>query len=613
MKSGTALPALMLLAVSLGQAQLQPTFTITTVAGTGTNGFEGDGGQAVSAALNFPQDLVLDSDGSLYIADCFNQRIRKIAADGTISTVAGNGSVGFSRDSIAASSATFSNPCNIALDRSGGLYIGDATNHAVRRWSGGNVTTVAGNGTAGFSGDNAAARDALLNLPLGMVADSSGNLYFTDSLNNRIRKIASDGKISTLAGGAPGYLGDGGAALDARFTAPRDLALDSAGNLYVADTFNHRIRKIAVDGTVSTVAGGSERGFAGDGGLATKAKLNYPQGVAVDARGNIYIADTANNRIRMVTEDGIIATIGGSGSFGSYGDGVPAKTAQLRFPSGIVADSGGNVWITDDQNSRIRKLTRNAAPATTTPSIERVIMSKAFGGASAVAPGSWVEIYGTNLASVTREWTPADFDGDAAPVSLDGVYVTIGGVHANVAFISPAQVNIVIPSDAAPGEQEVVLMRGTASSAPYRVQVKATQPGLFAPADWNAGGTQYVAALLPDQSTYVLPGGVRTDVPSRPAHKGETITLYGTGFGSVTPYVKAGDVPRQATWLNLPVRFSFGDIPATVSSAGLVPGTIGLYRFDVVVPNVESRGPVELKFSLDAAGGEQKLYTVVED
>jgi len=517
--------------------------------------------------------------------------------------------VGYSGDGGAATSATFQNPCGIALDGSGGIYIADTGNDAIRKVSGSTISTVAGNGSSGFSGDDAAAKDAMLFVPLGMVVDSSGNLYFADSFNHRIRKIATDGKISSIVGGSPGYLGDGGPAIDARLSAPRDLALDAGGNLYIADTFNHSIRKVAPDGTITTVAGGNTRGFYGDGGPATNARLNYPQGVAVDGSGNIYIADTANNRIRMVTENGIIATIAGSGSFGQGGDGGPAKNAQLRFPSGIIADASGNVWITDDQNSRVRKLTRDAAPENAAPSIGRVITSSMFGGSTDIAAGAWVEIYGSNLAPDSRQWTAADFDGDSAPMSLDGVTVTVGGVHAYVAYISPNQVNVLIPSNAGLGEQPVQVTRGTSASPPFTVTVKAIEPGLLAPSSLNLSGAQYAAALLPDQVTYVMPTGES----GRPARPGETITLYGNGFGSVTPNVKAGEIVRQASVLDLPVHFYFGETQATVTFAGLAPGAMGLYRFDVVTPALQAGDAVPLTFTLDGVKGKQTLFTVVRD
>jgi uncharacterized protein (TIGR03437 family) len=601
-------PYLLLAGAILAAAQsyAQPVYTISTVAGNGTHGFEGDGGQGTSAALNYPQDLALGADGNIYIADCFNQRIRRMSADGTITTVSGNGNMGYSGDGGAATSATFRNPCAIALDSSGAIYVADADNHAVRKISGSNISSLAGNGSSGFSGDNAAAKDALLNVPLGMAIDSSGNLYFADALNNRIRKIAADGKVSTVAGGAAGYMGDGGAAVEARLAAPRDVALDSGGNLYIADTFNHRIRKIAPDGTITTVAGGAGRGFQGDGGKAIDAMLNYPQGVAVDAGGNIFIADTGNNRIRVVMEGGTIFTIAGRGSFGDTGDGGPAKNAQLRFPSGITVDASGNVWITDDQNSRVRKLTRDV---NTAPSISRVITSTAFGGVTEIAPGAWVEIYGSDLSTSTREWSSTDFEGDSAPVSLDGVRVTIGAVPSYVAYVSPVQVNVLIPSNAGLGRQRLTVTRGTAASEAFEVTVKATQPGLLAPLSLELNGKQYLAAVTSGDAAYIHPS---PDLGRR-ARAGETITLYGTGFGPVTPYVEAGKFFTHSTAVELPVRFYFGDVEATLVDAGMVAGAMGMYQFRIIVPDVPPGDTVPVSFTVDSVKGQQVLYTAVSE
>ena len=335
---------------------------ISTVAGTGRQGFSGDGAAATAAQLSNPEDVTLDGSGNLYIADFWNQRIRKVDSAGNISTVAG-GAVG---DGGAAVAARLIYPRDVAPDGSGNLYIADNSNHRIRKVdSSGNITTVAGNGTSGFSGDGAAAGAARLNYPSGVALDGSGNLYIADQWNSRIRKIAtvpgfsagilSSGVITTVAGGGSS-LGDGAAATAARLNHPRGVALDGSGNLYIADSSNHRIRKVDTAGNITTVAGTGTSGSSGDGGAATAAQLSSPQGVALDGSGNLYIADRSNHRIRKVNSSGIITTVAGTGTAGFSGDGAAATAAQLSSPSGVALDGSGNLYIADHLNGRIRKV-----------------------------------------------------------------------------------------------------------------------------------------------------------------------------------------------------------------------------------------------------------------
>lgn len=223
------------------------------------------------------------------------------------------------------------------------------------------ISTVAGTGTYGFSGDGAAATAAELSLPTGVAVDAGNNIYFSDNANNRIRKISAAGVITTIAGdgpssGAGSYGGDGGAAISAQINSPGQVAIDGAGNLYIADTHNSRIRKVSTSGIISTIAGSDSCGFAGDGAAATLAKLNYPAGVVVDASGNVYISDTRNNRIRKVSATGIITTIAGTDSMGFSGDGGAASAAELRGPGYLTLDGSGNLYFTDGGNNRVRKI-----------------------------------------------------------------------------------------------------------------------------------------------------------------------------------------------------------------------------------------------------------------
>jgi hypothetical protein len=324
--------------------------TITTVAGTGIGGFSGDGGQATSAELNYPYGVAIDSDGNLYIGDTYNGRVRKVDGSGTITTVAGTGAFGFSGDGGAATSAELYYPYGVAVDGSGTLYIADSGNSAVRRVDGsGTITTIAGTGTAGFSGDGGQATSAELDGPHGVVPDDSGNLYVADAGNNRVRRVDGSGTITTIAGtGTAGFSGDGGQATsaDLNLTQGTGLAVDGSANLYVADTLNNRVRKIDGSGTITTVAGTGAEGFSGDGGPAASAELNYPLAVAADSSRNLYIADFWNHRVRKVEgPDTVPPTTTISGPSGTSNDPTPTfifssepgSTFECKLDSGSYA------------------------------------------------------------------------------------------------------------------------------------------------------------------------------------------------------------------------------------------------------------------------------------
>jgi uncharacterized protein (TIGR03437 family) len=448
--------------------------------------------------------------------------------------------------------------------------------------------------------------------PFAAVTDSSGNLYISDSKNNRVRIVAPGGTISTVAGnGWTGTAqGDGGPASTASVYLPQGLAVDVAGNLYIADTLNNRIRRVsAADGTISTVAGTGTAGKSGDGGLATSAQLNNPWAVAVDAAGDLFIADYLNSRIREVTPNGIINTIAGGTGIGYTGDNVniPATNAKLNFPTGVTVDSSGHVYIADSGNNVIRMLTPQAPGVTS----GGVVSAAAFGGFSSVAPGSWIEIYGSNLSVGSRSWNTGDFSGATAPTSLDGTSVTIGGQAAFIDYISGGQVNVQVPSGVGSGSQPLVVKTPYGTSATYTVNVNTVQPGLLAPASFNIGGTQYAAALFDDGKTYVLPTGAIAGVTSRPAKAGDTITVYGVGFGPVSPTTPAGQIAQQKNNLTTAVQFSFGQTPAQATYSGLEPTAVGLYQFNLVVPAVIA-GRTPLTFTLGGSSGTQTLYVATQ-
>jgi len=331
---------------------------ISTVAGNGTAGYSGDGGPAASAELSYPYSVAVDSAGTFYIADN-NNSVRKVNASGVISTLAGNGTAGYSGDGGPATSARLSGPAGVAVDGAGNLYIADQSNQRIRKVTAatGIITTVAGNGTAGYSGDGGPATSAELNFPAGVAVDSAGNLYIADYNNSVIRKVNTSGIMTTVAGnGTGGYSGDSGPATSAELYLPIGVAVDGTGNLYIADTGNQRIRKVDASGIITTVAGNGTAGYSGDGGLAISAQLDRPTSAAVDSAGNLYIADTGNQRIRKVNASGIITTVAGNGTFGYSGDGGAATSAEFYDPDGVAVDSAGNLYIADANNQRIRKV-----------------------------------------------------------------------------------------------------------------------------------------------------------------------------------------------------------------------------------------------------------------
>jgi sugar lactone lactonase YvrE len=335
--------------------KVDSTNNITTFAGNSGYGFAGDAGPAINAQLSAPRGIAVDSSGNIYLADRWNNRIRKIAS-GTLSTIAGNGQGNFGGDGGAAASAQFSGPSGVAVDKAGNIYISDFLNNRVRIVSpSGVVTTFAGNGNSGFSGDGGAAASAQLSQPAGLAIDSAGNLYIADSNNAAVRKVTQGGIISTVAGtgGSQGFSGDGGAATSAKLGAPFGVAIDASGNLYIADFYGW-IRKVnASTGVIATIGGNGTIGYSGDGGSATAAQFYNPLGVAVDSSGNVYVADSNNGAVRMIA-NGIVSTIAGNGTLSYTGDGGPASSAQFSQLSGIAVDAQGNIYVADTGNNAIR-------------------------------------------------------------------------------------------------------------------------------------------------------------------------------------------------------------------------------------------------------------------
>jgi len=334
---------------------------ILAYAGTGTQGYSGDGAAATAGRLRNPEGVSVAANGDLYIADTGNDAIRKVnVLTGVITTVAG-GSNGYAGDGGPATAAKLKNSQDVAVAANGDLYIADTSNHVIRKVTAatGIITTVVGTGSQGSSGDGGAATSAKLRNPAGIAVAANGDLYIGDTGNDKIRKVtAATGIITSYAGtGTAGYTGDGGAATAARLAAPQGLAL-AGGDLYIADTGNHAVRKVtAATGNISTYAGTGTAGFLGDGGAATSARLSGPQAVSLNLAGDLFIADTGNNRLRRVAVSGAITTIAGTGTAGGTGDGGPATAARISSPRGVTVSGTGAYYIGDQGNDRARKVT----------------------------------------------------------------------------------------------------------------------------------------------------------------------------------------------------------------------------------------------------------------
>ncbi len=348
---------------------------ITTIAGSSGTSL-GDGGPATNASLIGPFDVALDGKGNYYITDGYHDLIRKVDAAGIITTVAGNGGEGYNGDGIPATMAMLNRPIGLLVDHWGNIYFSDAFNHRVRKVdTTGIITTVAGNGNTVYNGDNIAAVSAAINDPHFLALDDSGNLFITEYEGRRIRKVNPSGIIATIAGtGIAGYSGDGGPATAANINMPYGIVLDS-GNIIFSDDQEDVVRNIDAAGIITTIAGDPVATTPGDGGPATAARLNGPIGVALDAAGNLYIGDASYYRVRRVDRyTRIISTIAGTGTVGFSGDGGPATNAKVSQPAGLAFDTSGNLYIADFGNYRIR-LIHNAALSVGSPSMSATSVS----------------------------------------------------------------------------------------------------------------------------------------------------------------------------------------------------------------------------------------------
>ena len=346
--------------------RIGPDGAITTHAGTAEPGDSGDGGPAVEARLGSIAGMAVDSLGNMYVADTGNHRVRRIDVAGTITTYAGTGEPGDSGDGGPAAEARLSSPYGVAADTAGNVYVADTGNHRVRRIdAAGTITTYAGTGEPGDCVDGGPAAEARLSSPYGVAADTAGNVYVADTGNHRVRRIDATGTITTYAGtGEPGDSGDGGPAAEARLSSPFQVAADTVGDVYVVDRTSHRVRRIDTAGVIAAYAGTGQPFDAGDGGPAAGGRFDLVQGVAVDALGNVYVADRGAHRVRRIDAAGTITTLAGTGQRGYAGDGGTAAEAELAFPAGVAVDPAGYVYVADTGNHAVRAINPDGTIAT---------------------------------------------------------------------------------------------------------------------------------------------------------------------------------------------------------------------------------------------------------
>ena len=401
---------------------------LTIVAGNGIGsywgGFSGEGGPATQASLMGPYGIAVDTKGNLYIADTGNSRIRKVGPDGIIVTIAGNGQMGFSGDGGPATEASLGSPFGVAVDSAGNVYIADNYNNRIRKVSpAGIISTVAGNGTAGFSGDGGPATSASVNYPWGVGVDTAGNLYIADTGNQRVRKVTPGGTITTVAGGGTSYPGDGGPATKAYMSAPTGVYIDSQGNVYIADGSGSCIRKVNPAGVITTAAGAwGTGGYSGDGGPATRASLSGPYAVVLDAAGSLYIADRGNCRVRKVTPDGIVSTIAGNGRYKLFEEGVQATKAWLSLPDDILLDGAGSMYIT---NNTVRIVKVDPAGKTTTVAGSGLSKYSGDGGPATDAAFRWVHQMALDVAG--NIYVADCLNHRVRRVSPSGIVTTVAG------------------------------------------------------------------------------------------------------------------------------------------------------------------------------------------
>ena len=665
---------------------------ITTVAGTGQKGFSGDGGPALSATFNFPQSLVIDANGNLLVSDASNEVVRQIDPNGTVTTIVGIPSTlgGFSGDGGPATAAHLFFPSGLALDGAGNLYISEGGNFRIRSVQGGVINTVAGNGqfrvvpdgtpatqalifgpdgitfdTAGnlyiaevaaskvarigpdgkfsvLAGTGAAgegpiggpAKNALLSTPRSLVADARGDLFFSDNLANVVYAITADGTLLVVAGQVfnPGYSGDNGPSLRATLRAPFGIAFDKAGNLLIADKDSNVIRRVAGDLTITTFAGTGVRGFSGDNGAATSATLSGPQGIAIDANGDLLICDRFNNRIRMITPDGTITTIAGDGRSLTTGDGGPATQASLNGPFNLTLDAAGNIYVLEASGAVLRRIDTSGTISTIagTPSVlldglDGVPANQAFLNVGGLAFDSSGNLYLASFdddkirvilaaqPAFTTSSTRLAFSGISGGAPSDAQTVAVGsaypGIFINIQPDSP-WLKVTAQNNSGfgftPANLQVVADPKGLSPGTYKGNIALSTFGTAAPFA-TISVTFTVTPAVPAKLA-VQPGSLHVSVTQRGALQTQSFQVSNAGTGSLNFSVTSTGAaaatlsfsPRAGTaQAGSPVN-----IIATIDPSSLAAGT---FTATIVVTSAATGDTQGIPVTISVAPRPQRL------
>lgn len=694
--------------------RLDQSSNIKTIAGT--THFGGDGGSASSALLDLPETTATDSNGNIYVADTFNNRVRRITPTGAITTIAGTGTCGYTGDHGPAASATLCLPFGIAVDSANNIYIADAQNSVVREISNGYISTVVGTGVYGDAANNVQGSAAQLMFPYGLAFDHSGNLYISDFDANRVHVMTPQLTITNFAGSSKAaFSGDGGLATSAALSSPGALATDAAGNVYIADTANARVRKVS-GGIISTVAGASLVSATGVG--ATTSYIGAPGGLAVDSAGDLFVSEKDFGYIAEVTPDGSILKVAGNGSAQYSGDGL-ALNESLNSPGGLTIDSKGNIYVADTGNSRLRQLAldaptqlsisggdgqsgaagtplptaltvqatfaagipvggipvtftvtsgtarlsttstatdssgaagvavtlgANAGPVTVTASLSTysvtfhltataptpwpTITSGGIDGAggsipavTAISPGGLASIYGVNFApaGISQAVQASDLVNGALPTMLAGVCVQVDNLPAFLTYVGPTQVNIQVPAIHVGGNVQVQVTSGCATAGALAGPVVSV-PAMAATPEFlfwvkNASGANPVIAVNAVTGAYVGAAGLISGVNFTPAKPGDYLTIYGVSFGATNPAVAPGTASSTVAPVSN-ASLMMGGSPLAAADliyVGASPGTAGLYQVNIQVPAGLPDGDYPLALSVNGVTKPVGAYLTVKN
>jgi uncharacterized protein (TIGR03437 family) len=688
---------------------------ITGVAGTGQAGFSGDTGAATSALLRAPLGIAFDGSGNLFIADTGNNRVREVyASNGTINTIAGNGAASTTGDGGLAVNATLNQPAAVAVDASGNIFIAERSGQVVREIAtNGIINTVAGNGIAGPpSSETGVALQQSLSIPQGLMFDAGGGLLIADSGNNRVRRWTKDGNIATVAGSnLGGNTGDGGPATSATMRGPSGVAVDSAGNLYIADTTNNTIRRVDTNGVISTVAGNGTAGYDGDGSPATAYEFGGPTALVPGSACNLFIADTSNLRIRQLwpsfpytvssNPPGLQVTIDGQTAISpavlgllpgtSHQVGAPSPQAgpagvrylysgtqqigavcglanqgvtlnfQTQYALTIASDHGGTVapsaagwqnagagvtltatpqagyvfsgWEGDCTGAGSCQLAMTgpksvkadfAPTAALNPAVNSGGVTGAGGSVPAVkalSPNGLATVYGTGFAPAgtsNAQWSANLVDGNVS-TEMDGVCVLVGSTRAPITYLSPGQINFQAPQGILPGTVSVSV--ATACGTPSQVQSAAqTVSSQTASPEFfyflgNASGQNPIAAENAVTGVFVGAPGLIPGATFVPAKPGDIVALYATGLGLTNPPFAAGVLPGSAVWAAGSFQISLGGVPlpaANVLYAGVAPGTPGEYQINIQLPASTPDGNLPVVMTVNGYSSPAGAYITVQ-